>query len=244
MIRAWAAAMLFAASLVFAFDDAPRIAAFSLAAPGSPLPAPWRAQHLPRAKPARLSLVADGAATVLRVQSSDAAGAAILATRIDAAKAPSLAWRWKVDRVVDSADLSTKAGDDFAARVYVFFDVPLETLPWSDRVKVHLARIINGEALPTAGICYVWDSRHPAGTSQWSPYTDRIRIVVLESGAARAGQWVAERRDVAADFRAAFGSQWHGPVPAITGIAAGNDTDQTHESVTAWFGDFVFGPAP
>jgi hypothetical protein len=27
-------------------------------------------------------------------------------------------------------------------------------------------------------------------------------------------------------------------VPRVTGIAVGNDTDQTGETVTAWFGDF------
>jgi hypothetical protein len=28
----------------------------------------------------------------------------------------------------------------------------------------------------------------------------------------------------------------------VSGIAAGNDTDQTGESVTAWFGDISLGP--
>jgi hypothetical protein len=30
----------------------------------------------------------------------------------------------------------------------------------------------------------------------------------------------------------------------VTGIAAGNDTDQTGEAVTAWFGDFTLGARP
>jgi len=61
-------------------------------------------------------------------------------------------------------------------------------------------------------------------------------MIVLESGAARVSQWVHETRDVAADFRKAFGFP-QGPVPRITGIGASADTDQTGESVTAWFGD-------
>ena len=63
-----------------------------------------------------------------------------------------------------------------------------------------------------------------------------MRIVVLENG-RDAGRWKDEKRDVSADFRAAFGAQWSGPLPAVTGVALGNDTDQTGESVTAWFGD-------
>ena len=83
-----------------------------------------------------------------------------------------------------------------------------------------------------------------AGTTAWSPYTNRIRMVVVESGSARAGQWVEEARDLEADFRAAFGEQWGKPMPAVTGIAAGNDTDQTGESAIAWFGDFRLEPPP
>jgi hypothetical protein len=63
---------------------------------------------------------------------------------------------------------------------------------------------------------------------------------VLESGAEHAGQWRDERRDVAADYRAAFGAQ--GKLPPVSGVAAGNDTDQTRERVDAWFGDFSLGP--
>ena len=130
---------------------------------------------------------------------------------------PVLAWRWKVDRVVDRADLARKDGDDFAARVYVFFDMPVESLGVGARVKALLARAVWGETLPTAALCYVWDNRHAPGTSAWNPYTDRVRTVVLRSGSP--GAWARESRDLEADFRAAFGSQWTGPVPRVTGIA-------------------------
>jgi pyruvate/2-oxoacid:ferredoxin oxidoreductase beta subunit len=45
-----------------------------------------------------------------------------------------------------------------------------------------------------------------------------------------------ESRDVAADFREAFG----GVAPAITGVAVGNDTDNTNEKVVTWYGDIGF----
>ena len=67
-------------------------------------------------------------------------------------------------------------------------------------------------------------------------------MVVLESGNARAGSWVAESRDVEADFRAAFGLPEKAAVPAIDGVALSADTDQTGESVTAWFGDVRLEP--
>ena len=179
-------ALAVAAPLALAAGDAaPR--AFSALAPGTALPGPWRVLVPPRAKPPGIALVADGGVTVLRVRSQAAAGTAALPLA-DAPANATLAWRWKVDRVVASADLATKAGDDFAARVYVFFDVPADELSLGARVKLAIARLLYGEALPSTALCYVWDNRHPAGTAAWSAYTDRVRVVVLESGAARAGQ--------------------------------------------------------
>jgi hypothetical protein len=93
--------------------------------------------------------------------------------------------------------------------------------------------------VPAAALCYVWDGKLPAGTGLWSAYTDRVRLVVVESGPGRLGQWVAEKRNVAADFRAAFGEA----PPRISGIAIAADTDQTGAKVRAWIGDIRFsGP--
>ncbi|MCL4690157.1 MAG: DUF3047 domain-containing protein [Burkholderiales bacterium] len=219
-----------------AFAAAAGIAPFSSANPGAALPEGWRPLTLPRVAAPDFSLVDEGGATVLRVRSAAAAGTVAHDLAAVPAAAPVLAWRWKVDRVVEKADLATKAGDDFAARVYVFFDVPVESLSLGARMKALVARAIWGEKLPTAALCYVWDNRHPTGTRAWNPYTDRVRTVVLRSG--RPGAWAEESRDLEADFREAFGAQWPGPVPRVTGVAAGNDTDQTGEAVTAWFGDF------
>lgn len=212
------------------------IAPFSLASPGAALPAGWRALNLPRIAPPEIALVEEAGATVLRSRATSGGGTVAHALDASPQETPILAWRWKVDRVVAGANLAQKSGDDFAARVYVFFDVPVATLSLGARARAFVARAVWGEELPTAALCYVWDNRHPPGTSAWNPYTDRVRTVVLRSAAP--GAWREEARDLEADFRAAFGDQWQGPVPRVTGIAAGNDTDQTGESVTAWFGDF------
>ncbi len=239
------AAALALAAAPFALAAAPvalapgtsAIVPFSPAAPGSPLPAPWRELVLARVKPPRFALVDDGGTTVLRVTSDGAAGAVGHPLRVDTgARRPALGWRWKVDRVVGRADLATRRGDDFAARVYVFFDLPPEAVPLGDRIALAVARWLYGADLPAAALCYVWDNTHPVGTMVPSAYTDRVRVVVLESGGARAGEWVEERRDLAADYRAAFGAG--AKVPPVSGIAAGNDTDQTGETASAWFGDF------
>jgi hypothetical protein len=222
--------------LALAFEPAV-IAPFSGTEPGHALPAGWSLQLLPGKKAPEFTLVSEEGVTVLRVHSREAAGSAVHRLRADPRAQARLAWRWKVDHALAKAHFGLKEGDDFAARVYVSFDVPEASLPLTTRAKLKLAKLIYGADIPTAAICYVWDNRQPIGTSGWNPFSDRLRMVVLESGNARAGQWIAESRDVEADFRAAFGSSWKGPVPAITGVAVSADTDQTRETVNAWFGD-------
>lgn len=196
----------------------------------------WQVLTLPNVPATRFARVKEGEVTVLRAEADGAA--ATLVSRFRASANTTLAWRWKVDRVVGGADLARKDADDFAARVYVFFDVPAEALPLTTRIKYAAVKLFYKVDLPTAALCYVWDNTHPVGHSAWSAYTDRVRVVVLRSGEANA--WQSEARDVAADFKAAFGQD----APAITGIALGADTDQTKERVVAHFGDVVLKPVP
>jgi hypothetical protein len=63
-------------------------------------------------------------------------------------------------------------------------------------------------------------------------------MIVMQSGRSRAGQWITETRDLAADFRAAFGDD----PPDIVGVALATDTDNTGETATAWYGDIEFLP--
>lgn len=222
--------------LAAAYPDA--IAPFSAASPGGELPAGWALLTLPRIKPAEVALTAEGGATVLRVRA--AAGASSVTHRLsaDAARTPILSWRWKVDRVVANADLARREGDDYAARVYVSFDLPAERMTLAERVRLKLARLFYGDEVPAAALCYVWDNRHAPGTTAWNAYSSRVRMVVVSSGMESAGRWTSHTRDLAADFGAAFGA---GAVPRITGVAVSADTDQTGETVTAWFGDLVLG---
>lgn len=214
-----------------------RPAPFSGAKPGSVLPASWTLEILPKVpRPTRFDLVESGGETVLRAVSDAAAASLTHRLHVDPSQQPWIAWRWKVSRVIDRADLATKEGDDYAARLYVLFDYPLDKLPLGDRVKIGLVRAIYGQELPAAALCYVWDNRHPVGMSTWSAYTDRVRMIVVESGNRHVGQWRNERRDFAADFRAAFGED----APPVSGIALAADTDNTGESVTAFFGDVLF----
>ena len=216
--------------------------AFSSVRLGSVIPPPWTVNILPNVeRPTQFDFVHDESqATVLRAVSESAAATLTHKLHVDTAMSPWLAWRWKVSHVLDTADLGEKERDDYAARIYVLFDYPVEKLPLAERVKINLGRSLYGQELPAAALCYVWDNRHLVGVSAWSAYTDRVRMIVVESGPQHAGTWRLEQRDLAADFRAAFGEE----APPVVGIALAADTDNTGEKVTAWFGDIGFLPAP
>lgn len=209
------------------------LGAFSRMSPETGFDDGWMVSGLRDVSPTRFDLVDDDGRTVLRAHAEGAAASLTRAVSWDPEARPLLAWRWRVDRVVTRADISSKQGDDFAARLYVFFDYPLSRLSFTERTKVRLARWWYGGQVPTAAICYVWANRETPGTSTWNAYTSRVRMVVLRNADSAVGDWVDEQRDLAADFLSAFGE----PAPRITGLALAADTDQTGETVTAWFGD-------
>ncbi len=209
---------------------------FSSLKAGQTLPPPLRFIAIPKVNRNIVSLVEDQGATVLKVESNNSAGSISLPFSINAETTPHMTWRWKVSRVLDKADMEEKSADDFSARVYVFFDVPLASLSFAERTKIRLARLVTGIDVPTAALCYVWDNKHRIGFAHASPYTNSVQKFVLQSGPEKVGQWLTETRNVAADFRLAFGFE----PPRITGVAVGNDTDNTDEQVTTWFGDVRF----
>ena len=207
------------------------------------VPAPWTLVQLNKKVPPtqyRLDVWEGVAAIRANAQASMALMARPLT--IDLQATPVLCWRWRIGGVVPSADMATKKGDDYAARVYIAFSLPAPALSFATRTKLGIARAIYGDQVPDAAVNSVWDNRHPVGTRAVNAYTDRAQMVVQRSGNAQAGQWVNERANVLADVRQAFGTD---PIQA-TLLAVASDTDNTGETAEAGFADlhFVAADAP
>jgi hypothetical protein len=214
---------------------------FSKAAPGGELPAGWRRYVL--GKPEHLteySLVSVEGRTVLKAEANASVSALVFPVRADPLQTPWLIWSWRVDNLLQKGDILTKEGDDYPARVYVLFDYDVAKLPFGERTKIRLARLVYGDPIPVAALCYVWDNKQAPGFTTWSAYTGRLRMIVTDSGAAHLRQWRRVQRNVAEDFRQAFGEE----APAITAVIVAADTDNTRESARAWFGDISLRGAP
>ena len=206
-------------------------------ASGPEIKAPWKVERIDPRIPATAYAIRewDG---VGAVEARADKSMAILGRplEVDLQATPILCWQWRIDAPVAGADMTKKSGDDYAARVYLNFDVPPDQLDFGTRTKLALGRTLYGDHLPDAALNYIWDNRHPVGTLQNNVYTDRARMLVLRSGAAEAGRWVHERRNVLEDFQRAFGDL-NGQLKSI---ALASDTDNTGEAAHAGFADFHF----
>ena len=228
-------ALLLAGTAIAAAPASPAatLAPFSAAASTEP-PPPWQVVTLPTLpRHTRFEIVPLDGARVLRV-SADGSYANLLHP-LDGVAAQRLAWRWRVDQPIESADLTRKEGDDVPARVCALFDVPLARLRFVDRLRVELGRSLFDPQLPAASICYVWDRRLPAGTWLANAYTDRVQMLVLRQGGY--GAWQEESRDLAADFARAFPHEARGGTPPLAAVAVSADGDNTGGRSLAWFGD-------
>jgi hypothetical protein len=150
-----------------------------------------------------------------------------------------LSWRWRVDQALPQANIATKAGDDAALKVCVMFDQALADIPWLQRTALALARTATGQALPSATVCYLWDSRYPAGTTGANPYSARVRYIVLDG--VQTGQWTTQQRRVTDDFQRLFGKESPVTPPLIT-VAVGADSDNTQGQSLAFLAQLRWLP--
>jgi hypothetical protein len=118
----------------------------------------------------------------------------------------------------------------------LFFDGDVEGLPLEERAFFDRIRIVTGQQLPYATLMYIWENRARAGSIIPNPHTGRIQMVVAESGSTRTSTWKLEMQNVYEDYKRAFGEE-PGRIKAI-GIMT--DTDNTGQSVEAYYGDIAF----
>jgi hypothetical protein len=234
-----AAAILVAGALAAATPD---LGAFSREAPGASLPAGWKAltfKHIPQHT--EYTLVRDAEfGVVVRAEARQSASGLLRAVDLVASERPLLRWRWKAENLIAAGDVTRKEGDDYPARIYVSFRYAPERMSVVDRVKYTAARVLHGEYPPHAGLNYIWDAKAPVGTVVANPFTDRVKMFVVESGPQHLRQWRTYERDIVADYRRAFGED----PPAIAGIALMTDADNTGESAVALYGDISLSPRP
>lgn len=212
------------------------IATFSSNQPNSALPEGWKPLTFKKVpKPTKYELVRDGEVMVVKATSEASASGLIKEVKIDPRVYPVVRWRWKIDNLLKTSDVSRKDGDDYPARLYITFEYDPNKVSFGKKLKYKAGRVIFGD-IPIAALNYIWDGRAEIGTFVDNAYTDFAKMIVVESGPQKVGMWVEESRNLYDDYKKAFGED----PPLINGVAIMSDTDDTKERAIAYYGDIQF----
>ena len=219
---------------------------------GNALGAGWQVANLPEQKPpaTRYSAQTVGGRGALRLDAQASYGN-LLHVLPGVAAPARLQWAWRVEQPNPATDVRAKPGDDVAAKVCVSFDLPLAQVPFGERTLLRLARSRTGQNLPAATLCWVWGGPEPAGSFIDNAFSRRVRYVVLRTAADASATWFEESRDIAADFRRAFGDEWPATanatssasaLPPLTAVLVGADADNSGGKSLAHIADLRFVP--
>lgn len=209
-----------------------------LVADGGKIGDGWKVVGLPKqSKPfTQFAAVRVGDRAAVRIEAKSSYGNLVYDVPAGATPPKTLRWSWRVDTGIPTADLKQKSGDDTPAKVCLSFDIPEEQLSFGERQKLRIARGVTGQDLPSATLCYLWDATLPVGTLMDNAFSRRIRQIVLRSGSDGLGQWRDEKRDVAADFKRAFGDESPTLAPLLA-VIVGGDSDNTASNSLSYVTD-------
>jgi Protein of unknown function (DUF3047) len=144
-----------------------------------------------------------------------------------------LKWEWKASSPITEADNTERVHDDAPLRILVAFDGNKSKLTLKEKMTFEMANLISGQEIPYATLMYIWSGKSPVNTILNSPHTSRIKMIVVDSGWDKLGHWRLHQRDLAADFKEAYGE-----APGeLIGIALLTDTDNTKSETKAFYGD-------
>lgn len=175
-----------------------------------------------------VSVLADASASMLRQD-----------VRIEPDDLGRVRFSWKVPQLIEQADMALRDRDDAPVRIVLAFEGDRSRFSPRDAALSELANALTGEPMPYATLMYVWCNRRAPGSVIHNPRTDRVRKLVVESGARRLNEWLDYERDIRADFERVFGEA----PGALVGVAIMTDSDNTRTQARAWYGPVRLVPA-
>ncbi|MFO1249790.1 DUF3047 domain-containing protein [Inhella sp.] len=222
------ALLLGAASLLSACASPP---------PPSAHPEGWHEFALPGKRRNRYRSVVKEGRTAFEAVSDHSASLWRRRLSIPAARVGPVSFSWWVEGLLAESDVSDSAREDAVARVIFGFDGDHRRLSGATRAQFELAELLTGETPPYATLMYVWERRAPVEAVITNPRSDRIRKIVLDTGASQLGRWRDHRRHLAQDFERAFGE----PPGDLVSVAFMTDSDNTRGRARSWYGPLSFG---
>jgi len=152
----------------------------------------------------------------------------------DIYKYPILSFKWKVRNIYKKGDATTKKGDDYPIRIYVMFKYNPKIASFFDSVKYGIAKSIYGVYPPHSSLNYIWANKPQKDKIITSAYTDKSKMIILDSGVKNVGTWREHTVNVLEDYKKAFGEN----PPKIVSLAIMSDSDNTKENSLSYI-DYI-----
>lgn len=192
----------------------------------------WEVVRIPGKVATQYSVVKVSNSTRLMANALSSASMLRKDLRIEPPDLNRLSFSWQIHQLIEGADMSHRDHDDSPVRLVLAFDGDRSLFSPKNAMLSELSHALTGRPMPYATLMYVWSNHRPVESVIVNPRTDRVRKLVLESGAERVNQWLTYERDVRADFEKAFGE----PPGALIGIGLMTDSDNTRSHAQAWYG--------
>jgi hypothetical protein len=187
----------------------------------------WEPLQFPKIKEhTEYAIELSGGESRLVAVSNSSASAIAYTKEFDVYEYPRVRWRWRISNVYEKGDAATKKGDDYPMRVYIMFTYDPSKASFGRRIKYGLAKTLYGEYPPDSSLNYIWANRKYEEKVLTNAYADQAKMILLQGGPEKSGEWQDEEVDILEDYRLAFGKD----PPARARIAIMNDSDNTGES--------------
>ncbi|WP_397535968.1 DUF3047 domain-containing protein [Roseateles sp.] len=196
----------------------------------------WAPRDLPGKRPTRYAISTQDGQSCLMAQADRSVSLWRRRLQLGPDVLARVEFDWWIAAAEPLGTVTAPESDDSPARLVLAFDGDAQRLSMRNRMKSELVQTLTGEAPPFATLMYVWDAQAESETVVVSAHSDRVRKIVVGSGAKGSRGWQRFKRDVQADYRRAFGE---GPGDLI-GAAFMTDADNTRGKNQACYGRLLF----
>jgi hypothetical protein len=204
-----------------------------------PLFETWQHYQLPGKSPTEFSFVRMDERQAVAAFADTSASLLRHNMRVEPGDLGAVKFSWKVNQLIDAADMTLRETDDSPVRVILTFAGDRSRFSLKNAMLSELSMTLTGEPLPYATLMYVWCNTCAQGDVIINPRTDRIRKMAVESGPSGLRHWRDYERNIRSDFEHAFQEA----PGALVGIAIMTDTDNTRTRAQAWYGPLQLSPA-
>jgi len=192
----------------------------------------WDVVKIPGKVATQYSVVRLSSRQTLMANASSSASMLRKDLRIEPEQLNAVNFSWQIQKLIEGADMAQRDFDDSPVRLVLAFDGDRSQFSPKNAMLSELTHALSGRPMPYATLMYVWCNQRPVDSVIQNPRTDRIRKIVVESGAGRLNQWTTYERNIRADYEKAFGE----PPGALIGIGIMTDSDNTRSHAQAWYG--------